>query len=467
MELLQTHRSQRLQIPCRTTVRTDRKLPFDFLTLTHHLVSKHIVGMIFRKVFYIGKICNSIICIKIQQNTAFPKYTEPLLISVTYMRQCPGKISGDDNIKCIIRKLRIFGIHDCKFTVCPFFLCQNTGIFDHIRCQIDTCHLMASLCQKNRKKSCSTSNVQDAKLFIIIRKLCLNLLHPAVRHRTVKLRTPLFQKAVAAFFPVVNDTLFALIIAAYNTSISHHRTISNHLQRARLIQDHPVKLRLTDFLNLAFIVTDFTQDIALLDHVTNLFKRIPEPVFFRILIAHIRYLERIIRTKILQSLIDSHVTQNIPDVSSSRTDLLIIPVAHAATLDQDTRDSLRSRIIIRTTRSHVGLYHIWHIHLLRHLTRNLNHILRCSSRIIHIRSQLLIIISTVQINIKISHRLQLLRNRPCQTLHLRTIRVSRKFTVQVLCIRQPHTSITRLKSRTVQHLHDNDRTSDLLNLKLL
>ena len=161
------------------------------------------------------------------------------------------------------------------------------------------------------------------------------------------------------------------------------------------------------------------------------------------------------------------MTQNIPDVSSSRTDLLIIPVAHAATLDQDTRDSLRSRIIIRTTRSHVGLYHIWHIHLLRHLTRNLNHILRCSSRIIHIRSQLLIIISTVQINIKISHRLQLLRNRPCQTLHLRTIRIPWEFTVQVLCIRQPHTSITRLKSRTVQHLHDNDRTSDLLNLKLL
>ena len=467
MELLQTHRSQRLQIPCRTTVRTDRKLPFDFLTLTHHLVSKHIVGMIFRQIFHIREVCNSIIRIKIQQHAALFQHTKPLSICMLYVRQCPGQIPGNDHIKCAIRELRILRIHHCKLTLCLLLFCQLLCILDHIRCQINTCHLMASLCQKNRKKSCSTSNIQDAKLFIIIRKLCLDLLHPAVRHRTVKLRTPLFQKAVAAFFPVVNDTLFALIIAAYNTSIGHHRTISNHLQRARLIQDHPVKLRLTDFLNLAFIVTDFTQDIALLDHVTDLFKRIPEPVFFRILIAHICHLERIIRTKILQSLIDSHVTQNIPDVSSSRTDLLIIPVAHAATLDQDTRDSLRSRIIIRTTRSHVGLYHIWHIHLLRHLTRNLNHILRCSSRIIHIRSQLLIIISTVQINIKISHRLQLLRNRPCQTLHLRTIRVSRKFTVQVLCIRQPHTSITRLKSRTVQHLHDNDRTSDLLNLKLL
>ena len=326
---------------------------------------------------------------------------------------------------------------------------------------------MASLCQKNRKKSCSTSHIQDTKLFIFFRKLCLDLLHPAVRHRTVKLRTPLFQKAVASLFPVVNDTLFALIIATYNTSIGHHRTISNHLKRARLIQDHPVKLRLTDFLNLAFIVTDFTQDIALLDHVTDLFKRIPEPVFFRILIAHICHLERIIRTKILQSLIDSHVTQNIPDVSSSRTDLLVIPVAHAATLDQDTRDSLRSRIIIRTTRSHVGLYHIWHIHLLRHLTRNLNHILRCSSRIIHIRSQLLIIISTVQINIIIRYRLEFLGDCPRKTLHLRSTRISRKFTVQILIIRESHTSITRLKSRTVQHLHDNDRTGDLLNLKLL
>ena len=216
-----------------------------------------------------------------------------------YVRQCPSQIPGNDHIKCAIRELRILRIHHCKLTLCLLLFCQLLCVLDHIRCQIDTCHLMTSLCQKNRKKSCSTSNVQNAKLFIIIRKLCLNLLHPTVRHRTVKLRTPLFQKAVAALFPVVNDTLFALIIAAYNTSIGHHRTISNHLKRTRLIQDHPVKLRLTDFLNLAFIVTDFTQDIALLDHVTDLFKRIPEPVFFRILIAHICHLERIIRTKIL------------------------------------------------------------------------------------------------------------------------------------------------------------------------
>ena len=423
--------------------------------------------MIFRQIFHIREVCNSIIRIKIQQHAALFQHTKPLSICMLYVRQCPGQIPGNDHIKCTIRELRILCIHHCKLTLCLLLFCQLLCILDHIRCQIDTCHLMASLCQKNRKKSCSTSHIQDTKLFIFFRKLCLNLIHPAVRHRTVKLRTPLFQKAVASLFPVVNDTLFALIIATYNTSIGHHRTISNHLKRARLIQDHPVKLRLTDFLNLAFIVTDFTQDIALLDHVTDLFKRIPEPVFFRILIAHICHLERIIRTKILQSLIDSHVTQNIPDVSSSRTDLLIIPVAHAATLDQDTRDSLRSRIIIRTTRSHVGLYHIWHIHLLRHLTRNLHHILRRSSRIIHIRSQLLIIISTVQINIIIRYRLEFLGDCPRKTLHLRSIRISRKFTVQILIIRESHTSITRLKSRTIQHLHDNDRTSDLLNLKLL
>ena len=161
------------------------------------------------------------------------------------------------------------------------------------------------------------------------------------------------------------------------------------------------------------------------------------------------------------------MTQNIPDVSSRRTNLLIIPVTHAAALDQDTRDPLRSRIIIRTARSHVGLYHIWHIHLLRHLTRNLHHILRRSSRIIYIWSQLFIIISTVQINIIIRYRLEFLGDCPRKTLHLRSIRVSRKFTVQILIIRESHTSITRLKSRTVQHLHDNDRTGDLLNLKLL
>ena len=234
-----------------------------------------------------------------------------------YVWQCPGQIPGNDHIKRTIRELRILRIHHCKLTLCLLFFCQLLCILDHIRCQVDSCHLMPCLCQKNCKKSCSTSHIQDTKLLIILWKLCLDLIHPALRHRTVKLRTPLFQKAVASLFPVINDTFFSLIIATYNTSISHHRTISNHLKRTRLIQDHPVKLRLTYFLNLTFIVTDFTQDIALLDHVTDLFKRIPEPVFFRILIAHICHLERIIRTKILQSLIDSHVTQNIPDVSSS------------------------------------------------------------------------------------------------------------------------------------------------------
>ena len=326
---------------------------------------------------------------------------------------------------------------------------------------------MTSLCQKNRKKSCSTSHIQDAKLFIIIRKLCLDLLHPALCHRTVQFCTSLFQETVTTFFPVINNSFLALIVTTDNTSICHHRTISKDLQCSALIQKNTIKLRYTDFFYISLIVPYFTKNISLLDHVPDFFERIPETIFFCILIADICYIKRIILTKILQSLIDSHMTQNIPDISSSRTDLLIIPVTHSTTLDQNTRDSLRSRIIIGTTGSHVGFYHIWHVHLLRHLTRNLHYVLRCSSRIIHIRSQLLIIISTVQINIKISHRLQLLRNRPCQTLHLRTIRISRKFTVQVLCIHESHASITRLKSRTIQHLHDNNRTRDLLNLKLL
>ena len=161
------------------------------------------------------------------------------------------------------------------------------------------------------------------------------------------------------------------------------------------------------------------------------------------------------------------MTQNVAYIPSGGPDFFGIPVSHSTTLDQNTRDSLRSRIIIGTTGSHVGFYHIWHVHLLRHLTRNLHHILRRSSRIIHIRSQLLIIISTVQINIKIRHRLQLLRNRPCQTLHLCTIRISRKFTVQILPICQSHTSVTCFKSRPVHNLHNDDRSDNLLYFQLL
>ena len=53
MKFLQIHCSQCFQIPGRTAVGTDRKLALKFLALTHHIVTKHIVGMVFRQILYI------------------------------------------------------------------------------------------------------------------------------------------------------------------------------------------------------------------------------------------------------------------------------------------------------------------------------------------------------------------------------------------------------------------------------
>ena len=73
----------------------------------------------------------------------------------------------------------------------------------------------------------------------------------------------------------------------------------------------------------------------------------------------------------------------------------------------------------------------------------------------------------MKINVKICNRLQFLRDCPCQTFHLCTVRISRKFSIKVLIVYQSHTSITLFKCRSVCDLYNNDRTGDFLNLQFL
>ena len=52
-KFFQFHSSQRFQIPGRAAVGTDWKLALKLLALSHHIVAKHIVGMVFRQILYI------------------------------------------------------------------------------------------------------------------------------------------------------------------------------------------------------------------------------------------------------------------------------------------------------------------------------------------------------------------------------------------------------------------------------
>ena len=201
----------------------------------------------------------------------------------------------------------------------------------------------------------------------------------------MKFLPSLLQETVASFFPVFYDLFLALVITAHDSSVGDHRSIAKYLQRATLIEKNAVELCDADFFDFSLIVTDFSEDIAFLDHVADFFEWIPETAFLCILIADICHIQRIVCPEILDSLIDSHMAQDIADISSGGADFFVIPVAHSATFDQNTRDSLRSRIVVGTAGRHVGFYHVWNIDLFCHFTGFSDNFFCCPSCIIDIR----------------------------------------------------------------------------------
>ena len=124
---------------------TDGKLTFDVLALLHQFILYLMVGMVFRKVRSIRKICGTIVGIQVHHDPARLQHAEPFFVCMFCVRQCPCKISGNDHIKFSIRKFRIFRIHHCKTAVCIFFPCQHFSMGDHIRSQVNPRHLMAFL----------------------------------------------------------------------------------------------------------------------------------------------------------------------------------------------------------------------------------------------------------------------------------------------------------------------------------
>ena len=156
----------------------------------------------------------------------------------------------------------------------------------------------------------------------------------------------MFQEISASFFPVAYNSLFPLIIGIDNLSISDHRPVPQYLKRAGLIQDHTVILGHAQLQKTAFIIPHFTQNLSFPDHIAGLFKGIPQPVPGSVLITDICNIQRIISSVILFPLINSQMTENIPDISSCRAYFFTGPGSHTAPLNKNTGYSLRSRIVI-------------------------------------------------------------------------------------------------------------------------
>ena len=112
--------------------------------------------------------------IVIQQNAALFEDTLPLLVRLHRLFQIPGQISCDNHIKHFIRKLQILRIHTAKV----YFVRQFSSILfcflQHCLCVIDCRHMIAGLCQYNRKKSRTGSDIQDFQiLFFLFRDVSL------------------------------------------------------------------------------------------------------------------------------------------------------------------------------------------------------------------------------------------------------------------------------------------------------
>ena len=418
--------------------------------------------MILRKRRDICEVAQPVVGVKIQKHAAFFQDAHPVPVGAPHMGQGPGQISGDHHVKSPVREIHVFRVHNDKFTVRVFLRRKDLRVFDHIRRKIHSRHPVSFFRQKNREKSRSAAHIQDPEPFPG-GKLRPYLLHPALRHGAVKFLSFVSEKITAPFFPVVDDTFLALVIGIDHFSVGDHGTVSHHLKTSRLIKDHAAELRYADFFYISLIIPDLSQLFASVDHISRLAAGIPEAVLGSVLIADVRYLQRIISPVILLALIHSQMAENIPHIPSGRTDFLTVPSAHTAPFYKNAGNSLRRGVIVGSAGSHIGFHHIRHIHLFRHPAGHGRHFSVRPARIINVGRKLFIIVSAVKIYIVIRSRQQFLRSRPGKSLCFRAVLFSGKHPVQIFLIRVTETSTALLKGSAVHHFYNDHRSGHLLD----
>ena len=164
--------------------------------------------------------------------------------------------------------------------------------------------------------------------------------------------------------------------------------------------------------------------------------------------------------------VDSQMTQNILHVPLHGANLFIIPLAHSSPFNENTGNSLGSRIVISSPSGYIGFHHVRHIHLFCHSSGDSHYLLGSLACIIHIWGKFLVIISTVQINITIRQRQKLRTQSIRQPFRLRSIGISWEYPVQVLAVFHAKTSGSALKGSPAHHFDNHDCTCHLLSFQI-
>ena len=323
---------------------------------------------------------------------------------------------------------------------------------------------MSQTGQQNGKEPGSAAHIQNVQ-FSSGRNLRTDFSKPAICQRTVKFPPPLVQEAVASFSPIFCDPYLPVVVIFHNPPVGNNRSILKYLQRTGTVQHHTVALRPADFHHFAVVISYFSQDIAFLNHITWIFKGIPKARMPGDLVTDVCHIQRIIGAVIFLTVIDSQMAENIAHITAGGGHFLCRPLPHAAPFKQYTGNTAGCCIVIHTAGRHIGPYHIGHVHLLRHLPRNVRYLRFSHPCIIDIGRQPFIVVSAVQIDQIICRRIQLLRDGPGQLLHLCTLRISRKHPVQILMIFVSQAAAAMFKGRTIDYLNKDHRTRYFLRFQ--
>ena len=109
--------------------------------------------------------------IKIEQHAARFQDTHPLLVCLLRLFQIPGQISGNDNIKGLIRKLQILCIHPLQRhalqTVFRIFSQILFRLFQHLLRIVNSRHRITCLRQNHREESRAGSDIENLHLFFL------------------------------------------------------------------------------------------------------------------------------------------------------------------------------------------------------------------------------------------------------------------------------------------------------------
>ena len=124
------------------------------------------------------------ISVKIHECTIFFQYPHPFPVGLLRCFQIPQYIPADDQIKALIFKIQILGIHPEKCYIHPKVRSILSRLSKHIFCIINGRYFIPHLCQQNREKSWSASHIQHRMAGMPFQRL-LNPFFPDCQMRCI------------------------------------------------------------------------------------------------------------------------------------------------------------------------------------------------------------------------------------------------------------------------------------------